>query len=599
MALCLCMRGCARLRQSSLYRLEDVALCQGSSSNNGDGRGGLLGGLGGGLGGGSGGGLGGGLSGLLGGASSRGGLGSGGGGGRSGGFGGGLGGGLGGGGGGGRGGGFDGGLGGGGGDGRGGWSGGGLGGGSGRGGGGGILGNGNTPPQKIISVAIGGISSGIGLISERKKNKKQRAEAEARSQERTAKAMPQPASPMDELEAHWILDDAQQEIGTKSGYGHNSYDQHRDMHSDPDFEGFPPTYDQSYATGRLPFPVLLPQRRPTDRSRGFVRAYAPVLESCGIGQHEWLHFLDQFEKSTQASSWIMALNLASIATMALPTITSFAVSAAIQVATVVASETQTRYKTNSFLDRANKLFFQPRGLYCMVMTWNPESDQIEQPSDLSGVVSSSVNDHSKFRGSDGKSFGEGMFPEVAPLIFPELDELQHRIGTAASGTKEKLKREQAFVNDYLDRRSRAKYAAEHSNSVLATCVPKPEFASRYADPSNKASSGDLISFATGGKLSSGGGVQKLIGKGGGREHEQPQSGLGGGGPGGFVGDRGGFGSGGSAQGSNSGNGRGGGIGGGLGGLNVKSLLSKNVLYLMIVNMPSQEELAAARRDMGR
>jgi hypothetical protein len=42
--------------------------------------------------------------------------------------------------------------------------------------------------------------------------------------------------------------------------------------------------NQPRPTGRLPLTVVLPQRRPKDRSRGFIRAYAPVLENCGIDQ---------------------------------------------------------------------------------------------------------------------------------------------------------------------------------------------------------------------------------------------------------------------------------------------------------------------------
>lgn len=36
--------------------------------------------------------------------------------------------------------------------------------------------------------------------------------------------------------------------------------------------------------GKLPLTVVLPQRRPKDGSRGFIRAYASVLENCGIDQ---------------------------------------------------------------------------------------------------------------------------------------------------------------------------------------------------------------------------------------------------------------------------------------------------------------------------
>lgn len=55
----------------------------------------------------------------------------------------------------------------------------------------------------------------------------------------------------------------------------------------------------THATGRLPCPVIIPQRRPRTKSRGFVRAYAPVLADCGIDQDTFLEFLKTFHKASQ------------------------------------------------------------------------------------------------------------------------------------------------------------------------------------------------------------------------------------------------------------------------------------------------------------
>jgi len=61
----------------------------------------------------------------------------------------------------------------------------------------------------------------------------------------------------------------------------------------------PPPY--TTAKGRLPCPVIIPQRRPKDKSRGFVRAYAPVLMDCGIDQATFLDFLKSFHKASQVN----------------------------------------------------------------------------------------------------------------------------------------------------------------------------------------------------------------------------------------------------------------------------------------------------------
>jgi hypothetical protein len=58
---------------------------------------------------------------------------------------------------------------------------------------------------------------------------------------------------------------------------------------------------------QIPLPVILPQRRPKDRTRGFVRAYAPVLENVGIDQATWLAFLGTFQLPSEASPWLAAI----------------------------------------------------------------------------------------------------------------------------------------------------------------------------------------------------------------------------------------------------------------------------------------------------
>ena len=58
----------------------------------------------------------------------------------------------------------------------------------------------------------------------------------------------------------------------------------------------------SMRSGGLELPVIVPQRRPEDKSRGWMLCYAPVLESCDISQTEFLDFLTSFNKSSQVCS---------------------------------------------------------------------------------------------------------------------------------------------------------------------------------------------------------------------------------------------------------------------------------------------------------
>ena len=50
---------------------------------------------------------------------------------------------------------------------------------------------------------------------------------------------------------------------------------------------------------RLQYPVIIPQRRPGSKIRGFVRAYAPVLADYDIDQDAFLNFLKTFHKASQ------------------------------------------------------------------------------------------------------------------------------------------------------------------------------------------------------------------------------------------------------------------------------------------------------------
>ncbi|KAF2814362.1 uncharacterized protein BDZ99DRAFT_437263 [Mytilinidion resinicola] len=340
-------------------------------------------------------------------------------------------------------------------------------------------------------------------------------------------------------------------------------------------------------TKKLPCAVILPQRRPRAKARGFVKAYAPVLLETGIDQTTFLAFLSAWEKSSK--------------------------------------DVQSRARRNSFLDDANTKLFMPRGLYCMVMRFAPDSAH--------AVESTSVNANdaiaryasaagsgltSKLRMASGKTHGEIALPEAAPLVFPALD---HALAAGGDRKRDRLKRGSEFVNEYKDRRAQAVYGDAHPESRLAA-RERPRFASVYSDPAHPASSGDLLALVSKGRMTmprrEGGGGLGGGGFGGGR----------GGGLGGLVGEVVGAVSGRGrdseqqhesqtyvlSQGGvfGGGGGRGGGLGqGGLLGTGVgkevvgagplgavKRIMRQDVLYLLIVNMPSEREIAEARARLG-
>ena len=236
----------------------------------------------------------------------------------------------------------------------------------------------------LIGAGIRGISGGIGLASEsiKARNAAKNAEKERQSVSRTHSTEADRSGPVtppitgppppysedpdgkssqyanpdekvraqeesaddvadeleDNLEDEWNLDDAQDEVT-----GTPLEDPQGKDPSKPDekfLRDHPPP--KTKLVGQLPMPVVLPQRRPKERSRGFIRAYAPVLENCGIDQTTWLEFLDVFQKASAANPWISAINLASFATLAIPSGFGVLVSVAIRQATNLAIEMQSR-----------------------------------------------------------------------------------------------------------------------------------------------------------------------------------------------------------------------------------------------------------------
>jgi hypothetical protein len=98
----------------------------------------------------------------------------------------------------------------------------------------------------------------------------------------------------------------------------------------------------SLPENHLPLPVILPQRRPKDRSRGFIRAYAPDLAVCGIDQPTFIDFIETFNEASQASPSMNAINLAGFAFMALPFGISQAATLALALTVTVAKNMQSR-----------------------------------------------------------------------------------------------------------------------------------------------------------------------------------------------------------------------------------------------------------------
>jgi len=98
---------------------------------------------------------------------------------------------------------------------------------------------------------------------------------------------------------------------------------------------------QYSGTGPLTLPIIIPQRRPENKSRGWAYVYAPCLASCGIEQEIFINFILGFNKACQASPALDAVNLAALGVGFAPGIAPMVISMAVPLAVSAAKNAQT------------------------------------------------------------------------------------------------------------------------------------------------------------------------------------------------------------------------------------------------------------------
>ena len=423
-----------------------------------------------------------------------------------------------------------------------------------------------------LSKLVGG---SIGLAKEYQADRKGRKESES-SQSESQNLVDQGHEEGGDLEEDddetlaQDLDAAQLEITSSKESAENAFDERHFIDSFINNHP-PPPYHMQQSSGVLSMPVIIPERRPGSKTRGFVRAYAPVLYDAGIDEATWIEFLQGFEKSIGQNKWFHVANaavwVAGKIRMAVEGISIIArfVTMAIHLAIEGGRRTYMNAKQNQFLDRMNDEFFKPRGLYCLIIKYDPKSDEPEETID---ITTNTVQQISKrddenrakwknlFSGSAGKVEHDEEIPDFAPLVFPQLDNMNDKQKENA------VKHFGSFMAEYHDRRGQAKFDSENVDSKLANLGPEKTFASRFSDPNHPASQGGLVQTFSGGKVQYKGPLQKITDR---RNVRRSRLGI-------------------SRQAGREGrtqrkNQR-----------PLRKALRQDVLYLMVVNMPTKEEM---------
>ena len=95
---------------------------------------------------------------------------------------------------------------------------------------------------------------------------------------------------------------------------------------------------------RLAQPIVIPQRRPGNKQRGFMQAYAPILSDFEISQEYFHDFIDSLNKAIQVSKWLAAVQIAAFGAGFVPNQISMGVTTAVQVVSAVAAKAEIRWK---------------------------------------------------------------------------------------------------------------------------------------------------------------------------------------------------------------------------------------------------------------
>jgi hypothetical protein len=112
----------------------------------------------------------------------------------------------------------------------------------------------------------------------------------------------------------------------------------------------------------------------------------------------------------------------------------------------------------------NEKLFRPRGLFALVVAYKPnakkqievgEYDPASSIARFTETSGSAFRDKSrKLRTVSGKNFGELDIGEVAPLVYPSIEDAKEGKTEQQKGAWKKFEK---FMGDYGDRRAQAIY----------------------------------------------------------------------------------------------------------------------------------------------
>lgn len=98
----------------------------------------------------------------------------------------------------------------------------------------------------------------------------------------------------------------------------------------------------------LELPVIIPQQRPGSKDRGFMAAYSPYLEACGVDQRTFLHFIDECNTALQGNKYLAGVQVVSFGVGLTPELIVMGVSAAVSAGAYMANKSFVKHKYGIF-----------------------------------------------------------------------------------------------------------------------------------------------------------------------------------------------------------------------------------------------------------
>ncbi|KAI2627810.1 hypothetical protein GGR54DRAFT_590517 [Hypoxylon sp. NC1633] len=284
-------------------------------------------------------------------------------------------------------------------------------------------------------------------------------------------------------EEEWDMDDAQEEVRADH---YRNYGQQHDQTLDSIIENVGSSQLPVVPGSRLPYPVILPQRRPKQRDRGFIRAYAPDLMRCGIDAQTFMAFLDGFDKATAAAPWVGVLDLAGGVVGSLHYAVAPPIGLVVQVTAGIYKEIQGRKDQNAYVAKMNDELFRPRGLYCLIMAYCPNSDKTFGQGDLNHHINTPAGTKGKFRSNDGV-IGSIEFPVSAELLFPDLEDyLSDDEQESEGGMKGTISKALESFKERRDIKAQRKYLRKNPLGALNSLMdPKVELTPKDREKQEK------------------------------------------------------------------------------------------------------------------